>query len=37
MLADVFIDNPADYAKWEQENGPTPAEEQPPTAAQPAK
>ena len=37
MRADVLIDNPEDYAKWEKENAPTPAEDQPPTAQQPAK
>jgi hypothetical protein len=37
MRADVLIDTPEDYAKWEKENAPTPSEEQPPTAQQPAK
>jgi hypothetical protein len=37
MRADVLIDTPEDYAKWEKDNAPTPAEDQPPTAQEPAK
>ena len=33
MRADVLIDTPEDYAKWQAENAPPPAE--PPTSAAP--
>jgi cytochrome c oxidase subunit 2 len=32
MRADVLVDSPADYAKWESENAPAPAEAAAPAA-----